>query len=104
MTPPSLARSKKKKKKKTKKIKKKKKKGKEKKNKKRKQKEKKRRVPRRAISAGHRIQEHNPHAINGLVKVKKASFPPSSTTPCVLAHTGSRARSNGFARVASVQS
>jgi hypothetical protein len=45
-----------------------------------------------------------PHAINGLVEVKKASFPPSSTTPCVLADTGSRARNNGCARVACVQS
>ena len=45
-----------------------------------------------------------PYAINGLVEVKKASFPPSSTTPCVLAHTGSRARNNGCARVACVQS
>jgi superfamily II DNA/RNA helicase len=45
-----------------------------------------------------------PHAINGLVEVKKGSFPPSSTAPCVLAHTGSRARNNGCARVACVQS
>jgi hypothetical protein len=45
-----------------------------------------------------------PHAINGLVEVKKASFPPSSTTPCVLAHTGSRTSNNGCARVACVQS
>jgi hypothetical protein len=45
-----------------------------------------------------------PHAINGLVEVKKATFPPSSTTLCVLAHTGSRARSNVCARVACVQS
>ena len=44
-----------------------------------------------------------PHAINGLVEVKKASSPPSSTTPCVLAHTESRARDNGCARVACVQ-
>jgi len=28
-----------------------------------------------------------PHAINWLVKVKKASFPPSCTAPCVLTHT-----------------
>jgi hypothetical protein len=27
-----------------------------------------------------------PHAIVGLAEVKKASFPPFSTTPCVLAH------------------
>jgi hypothetical protein len=44
------------------------------------------------------------HAINGLVEVKKASFPPFSTTPFVLAHKGSRARNNGCARVACVQS
>jgi hypothetical protein len=45
-----------------------------------------------------------PHAINGLVEVKKASFPPFSTTPCVFAQTGSRAGNNGRARVACVQS
>jgi hypothetical protein len=45
-----------------------------------------------------------PTAINGLVEVKKGSFPSSSTTPCVLAHTGYRARNNGCARVACVQS
>jgi hypothetical protein len=74
--------------------------------KRKKEKEKKRRVPRRAISAGHRDQEHTvtPHAINGLVELKKESFPPSSTTPCELAYTGSRARNNGCARVACVQS
>jgi hypothetical protein len=44
-----------------------------------------------------------PHAINWLVEVKKASSPPSSTTSCVLAHTESRGRDNGCARVACVQ-
>jgi superfamily II DNA/RNA helicase len=43
-------------------------------------------------------------AMNGFIKLKKASFPPSFTAPCVLAHTGSRARNNGCARVACVQS
>jgi hypothetical protein len=45
-----------------------------------------------------------PHAINGLVEVKKESFTPSSTTPYALAHTGSRASNNGCARVAGAQS
>ena len=43
-----------------------------------------------------------PDAINGLVEVKKASFLPSSTNPYGLAHTESRARDNGCARVACV--
>jgi hypothetical protein len=38
-----------------------------------------------------------PHAIHGLVEVKKESFHPSSTTPYVLAYTGSRASNNGRA-------
>jgi hypothetical protein len=53
---------------------------------------------------GIESRDATPHAINGPVEVKKASFPPSSTTPFVLAHTGSSARNNGCARVAFVQS
>jgi hypothetical protein len=45
-----------------------------------------------------------PHAINGLVEVKKAIFLPSSTNPYVLAHTGSLTSNNGCARVAGAQS
>jgi outer membrane biosynthesis protein TonB len=94
---------KKKKKKKTRK-KERKRKAKKKKRKEKKRKEEKRRVPRRAISAGHRVQDTTPHAINGLVEVKKASFLPSSTNPYGLAHTGSLTSNNGCARVAGAQS
>jgi hypothetical protein len=52
----------------------------------------------------HESRNTTPHAINGLVEVKKASFPPFSTTPYVLAHTGSRASNNRCARVAGAQS
>jgi signal recognition particle GTPase len=95
---------KKKNKKKEKKKKKRKKRKEKKKRKKRRKKKEKRRVPRRLYPPGIESRNTTPHTINGLVEVKKASFPPFSTAPCVLAHTGSRARNNGCARVACVQS
>jgi sortase (surface protein transpeptidase) len=122
MTPPSAAlkyflkkknRKKKKRKEKKKKRKKRKEKRKRKKKKKRKKTKKKEKEKNKEKKGVFRaelyppgIESRNttPHAINGLVEVKKASFPPSSMTPCVLAHTGSRARNNGCALVACVQS
>jgi hypothetical protein len=89
MTPPSLARSTKKNEKKTKKQK--------------KQRNKKGEFRAGLYPPGIESRITTPHATNGLVEMKKASFPPSSTTPFVLAHTGPRARNNGYARVAGAQ-
>ena len=65
---------------------------------------KKRRVPRRAISAGHRVQEHNPSCYKWARRGEESKLPSLLYDPCVLAHTGSRARNNGCARLACLQS
>jgi hypothetical protein len=108
MTPP-LARfsapkkkekKKKKKENKRKKRKKKKKKGKKKENKQR----NKRRVPRRAISAGHRVQEHNSSCYKWARRGEEKKLPSLLYGPLSACSNGSRARNNGYARVACVHS